>query len=505
MQEKDLEHMWEPRIKTWWDHLMIQIKGIREKNKRPVLIALSRKMPRFMSWLKSPCADANIDSSILNDIELTTELALPFMFSHINTEKIEFIIVDDIIIHGASLKSVANDLKSLTGLKPHISCICLHQKAVIPDTVDIEDTLHLKRLTQDEVDSFVYYIANIVETYQLPIDLEFPIFNATGLDVDEIWKKLDLIRKSDKIINTYALGPQNEKLCFMPQSSISDKYDYDFKKLRFYYKKSGSNSIALEVFAPSIFSEYTLVGSDIELFEDKEFQNIWNKTTAEIRKRILEFATSDLSVIRTNTRINYIRSLCVWANYLLSLSFFIDTQKDDDLSLSKVINVFHLDKDNLSLLLGKKLCEDILEDLQFLIDNNLSVSSMQRINSPIPESFAPADFKAKMEVEKGRLLIDSKSPEEILKGIFQFQHYANPEFAHPQFAFDRIFFGETYTSLEHALFPFYQEEKYIIEMNKWIDEKIDQGCIVPKYERLTSSSGAVLWRRCFHPGLKKIN
>lgn len=507
MQQYEFKELWEAHIRSWWSSLVSQINDAKEKGKRPILIALSRKMPRFISWFRQIYNDPELEEGprLLDEVELTTELAIPFIFdySEVDNNNIEFLIIDDIIIHGTTLKSVANDLKFLTGYKPSVYCISRHKRAVIPDSVsNIEDVNQMPKLDQEKVDDFVDFNAEIVETYQLPIDLEFPIFITQSGNCENLWNNLvqDAISKEDE----YVFGTEKNRLCKVYSFSLDNEYKCDFKKIRFYYKKP-NDSIALAVFAPTVFPEYVLTSQDIRLFKNEAFQSIWDKTTTDIRRQIMEFSLNDSSGIRTNIKVNYIRSLCVWANYLLSLSFFIANKRKQDDSFGTEMNKFTLDKGNLALLIGKDMSDTVYDDLLRLIETGATSGVISGMNEGVaPNDFAPEAFKNRMEVEKGKILIDSHSPEEILEKIFQFQHYANPEFAHPQFAFERLFFGETYSSLEHALFPFYQNGENIMKMNEWIDRKIDEGCVVPKYERVLSSSGEILWRRYFHPGLKQI-
>ena len=91
------------QVKDWWIKLFTHIKETQDQGKKPILIALSRKMPRFIEWFKSAKEfEDGPDRNILNDLEITTELALPFILcgEDKNSDLLEFIIVDDIIIHG---------------------------------------------------------------------------------------------------------------------------------------------------------------------------------------------------------------------------------------------------------------------------------------------------------------------------------------------------------------------------------------------------------------------
>lgn len=119
-------------VNIWWTNLEHMISAIHARGNKPVLIALSRKMPRFMDWFREKfCKETGIDLdlSILDKVELTTELAIPFIWANDETDNLEFIILDDIIIHGTSLRYVAGDLHFLTNRKSHVSCIMRRMNA----------------------------------------------------------------------------------------------------------------------------------------------------------------------------------------------------------------------------------------------------------------------------------------------------------------------------------------------------------------------------------------
>lgn len=68
---------------------------------------------------------------------------------------------------------------------------------------------------------------------------------------------------------------------------------------------------------------------------------------------------------------------------------------------------------------------------------------------------------------------------------------------------ERFKFGESYESLLEKLRPkFFFPKKGELELRiyKWIDEKIDMGIVVPKYEPSVDEYGRTYWRRYFRAG-----
>ena len=484
------------QLNNWLKQFKGQIDSIKNRNHIPIIVALSRKMPQFLKWLYNVKEN---DLKYLDEIEVITELALPFVYSRLDIDKYEFIIIDDVIIHGTTLKIVSSNIKQFTGKKPHISCIILHEKAIIPDTVDIKDTLMMSRFNQEKIDRFICDIADIIEKYCLPIDIEFPIFTKK-IDLSESWSHINDIVKNTKL-DYYKVDDDksNSKLSILLDKIQIDKYEPDFEKIRFYY--SHSNQIEFEIFAPTIINEYDLINNN--LFTER-FQEIWDKTTKQICKSISDFNQFDMVINSHIIKTSYIRTLCVWANYLLSLSFFIERVDNNDSIFEYLTKSFDLSNNNLKLLLGYELCESIFSDLQTLIREKIKIDYLQRLNLLVPDSIAPNLLSSNIDTEKGKLVILHKSLyKNILDGIIKFEHYTNPIFYQAQFTFKRMFFCETFDSFYKAISTFYNGNIYKV-LNEWIDRRIDEGYLVPKYERVELDSNIVVWRRYFHAGVRRI-
>lgn len=490
--EKDFNH----HIINWRESLSNQIQSIINRKNIPIIVAISRKMPKLLKRLVEIKKDNYIP--LLQRVEVITELALPFLFyKNLNINDYEFIIIDDIIVQGSTLKAVSNDIYVSTGKKPHVSCILLHENAIIPDSVDIKDTLRMPRCEQVDIDRYACYIAQLIEKDYLPIDLEFPIFdiNVNYSDLIHLLQETSL--------QMYEIDEDKKRTCVLLDSLIYDKYEPDFKKIRIFH--SNEKKKKCEIFAPAILNEHDLLEVEHQkLFTASGFSSIWERTTISIRDKIVEFNKSQ-DVSCNGVRYSYIRSLCVWANYLLSLSYYIDRLNDDSSQWKEINKCLDLSQENVDLLIGSDLSREIFPDLLGLINNQAQMNYIQRLNIAVPDSMAPESFSTNIEMEKGRLMLSCQSSyERILDGIIEYEHYTNPIFTQSQFFFKRMYFGETFYSFYKAIST-YSKENLSIIVNKWIDKRIDDGCLVPKYERVDVDFNIIVWRRYFHAGIKKIN
>lgn len=514
MSNKITSEEFDQLVNEWLERLSIHIGDIVNQKRTPILIALSRKMPRFIDWVKT---SGRYEKAIcLNEFEITTELALPFILCGKNSDSLEFIIVDDIIIHGSTLRNVSNCLYYITKRKPRVSCIVLHENAAIPDSVTVQDILEMEHLSQGEVDSFVKFVANIVEKHQLPLDLEFPIFRTKSdipnSEIEKKWSELTKIVETNSCTSYQIGGLEGDRICIVPNTSNFNIYVPDFTKFRFYKKKAntGITSIMLEVFAPTILNEFMLTATNQDLFTADKYNELWNNTTLDIRRKITELR-KESSPECFDVTVNYTRSLCVWANYILSFSYykFLKSNLDSEQNLNNLLEGYKISLENLRLVLGNEIAISVLETLESILDSSDDMNVVQQVSGKVPDSFAPEELESTLNALKGKLSSEAKHIEHVMSGIIRFQHYSNDLFSTSPFNFKRIFFGESTESFYQSLSSPYldknfDDQKKLKLLNQWIDEKIDSGVIVPKFERIGMDDGAIIWRRFFHAGLNRL-
>lgn len=70
--------LFDEKIRAWWEELYLNLSVILDDHHTPVIVALSRKMPRFIEWFKRNYAYLE-GVDLLDSIEITSELAIPFI------------------------------------------------------------------------------------------------------------------------------------------------------------------------------------------------------------------------------------------------------------------------------------------------------------------------------------------------------------------------------------------------------------------------------------------
>lgn len=493
-------------VTDWWYSLEEKLRDSASQERNVVLIALSRKMPRFLRWFKKNIAGftTNPDSMhLLNDVELSTELSIPFLFVERPWNNIDFIILDDIIIHGTSLKSVADELFFLTGNKPQMSCIVRLDRAVCPDNIPLADFEKIPVICETEADSFSDSLSTIVSENQLPLDMEFPVFKIkksgfTGEAISDIIK--NFLTDSDQhgfVSSVYNTGVGKFAVDFMHKANVG--LNVDFAKVRFFIKEA---SVVFEVINPLIFSDDEITSLSSHLFPHNFYQAIWERTTRAIRV-ILDEGKVKESVIPASIRDHFIRSLVVWVNYLYSISCV--SKNIDHIIPRDIQNNIAFSSSDLSLILGHPLTEVVVPLLRTLILTKDYCVSLKDTVSDLPDWFAPTSFANDIRIVKTSAALEKSNVEDVFGEIFKFQHYGNPGFQNPYRTFERLFFGETFESLLKSLHPFFEAKANMMTLRAWVDDNIDNGYIIPKYEKADSRSGDSYWRRYFHAGIRKMS
>lgn len=490
----------------------------------PVLIALSRKMPRFIEWFQqiySPNANDNFNTEILEKTEITTEIAIPFICLNEDTNDYDFIILDDLIIHGKTLSVTSELLFELTGRIPRMSCIAMLNSLTIRPNIEIEDFFRIPGLSQEEIDRFAEEISEIVEQYQLPVDMEFPVFTSLANDgfYDNLMSNIEyaeseIENSTRKCGGSYLIGNGKDKISIDLTISDSAGEDTDFSKVRFY--KKSNDRFVFEVFSPMILAESLLTSEFATPFSDaidfsdplKLFEKLWQESTQSIRKHYNEIGLGDnpSELPLTVAKRELARSLTVWANYLFSFSTFIKNQCE--IFQSYDLSSVELSKSDLTLLIGKSVANIVYPQLHKCMKEGYYVVSNRAKPADAPLYIYPEHLKKLFKSNKIIALIESDSVEEVAERIFKYMHYTNPDIVEEnstgRMNHNRIIIGETYNSLSNALIPFYMETFHTKSLHAWVDQQIDAGRIIPKYNRVVDSDGNPHWRRFFHAGIRKF-
>lgn len=501
MDNESVEQYIDVAIVNWWNTLKKRITLIKDSQNVPVLIALSRKMPRLFKLLTEqylPEFHPEIPiKAILEGCELTTELAIPFLATRKDFYKKSFILLDDIIIHGTTLKNVASDLELLAssteGTTPfvcYLSCIFKYRlPSVMPSCVSLDDIDSVRTLTLQETKDVIGNIAKKLRSSNLPLDMEYPIFRCNIEDgVSE--QNIDSILKSCNPIATYQGAWHNTITALFDNGESLNPYD--FAKLRAFIS---NKEIVFESFTPYILPDF--LSSDIDLFINPYYIELWQIVYSPLKEFVTDNVTLFSGINGESLRSSIGRSLVVVANYLLSLSFFITNCRH--LLPDTIRERMKIDEEDIKLIFGEELCRDVTKRLRYIIAEDIKDLPQVNFDYTVKDWFAPHDFVDKYSLHKAMLASHSSSIQDVLSGIFKFQNFANPEYDKPQYRYERLFYGETLSSLINSCQPYFSEQS--VSINKWVDDQIDNGAVVPKYELCITADGNRRWRRFFHAGL----
>lgn len=499
---ENIGQQFDHRIADWLDKLASRIAETRAHlGETPVLIAISRKMPRLLNWILNEWHPGEYDSQkdSIKSVELTTEIALPFIALDTDISRKKFIVIDDVLVHGTTLRSIIKFLKAVKA-NYELSIIFTSKEAEIAD-IEAEEPLSRGHLATSKVapyyiDAFVERIVGYIKETELPIDFEFPIFKSASADFDVLTAFIE--REVNKGIleldETYKIA-DNRYVCIFNNDIHNIA---DFLKVRFFRK---SDSVRFEVFTPLVLESSTICGSDSVIFTDDNYQQIWDNATKNIREAIMN--KNDLGNGWMNTMhlsINCQRTLSMFANYLMAISFYNSVKAK--LLPNVALSDFLLSEEDLNLIVSKETSRKIFDSLCALIKKGHTTQIFQKKLDLIDDDFAPESLRDAFEAKKSELRIVCTSQESALLDFVQWQHYSNPLFQKPAYRYQRLLFGNTLESF-NEISDFYYKDTMEISLNNLIDSMVDNGCLIPKYECVTDTEYGAYWRRFFEPGLNK--
>lgn len=525
-------------IQDWIVRLIAIIQDVEKKGNKPVLVALSRKMPRLMEWMlnniNSEFTNHNIPTIDGEDIDrikqtlLTTELAIPFLCleEQDKNKTYEFIIIDDVIRFGSTLQSVYQTVQTLNGNPVHICCVFVYNDAPVLNNSDwrwnsrytIDNAKHLDEKQLLECSAWT---SKQIYRNQLPIDLEFPIFDLEIIDSGSDKSKLqNLVENIAHRLGTfgyaYEISAEVIEIDNIPTSvnsrwerysinlteELESRNNVDFQKLRFWGRSD--NKTTMQIFSPTIISKHELISENKQIFENPYYQAIWDESTSAIRRWVNHETTDDFELLSDyeETNISCMRSLCVWYNFLYSISCLVS-----NIWAFGEITKLTLDYFTIKYLIGNNISTKILPALGNIINHKQTAISARRKVNALPSCFSPAPLTRSIDMVKAEASIKYEDVSDILKEIFIFTHFSNIRFKSTRFAKTHLVFGETYESLLKSASVFKKhtpKREILIDINKWIDAAIDEGYIVPKYILKQGIDGIFYWRRYFFTSLRSF-
>lgn len=474
-----------------------------------IVIALSRKGPRMLEYLKR--------YNSLKEFAFTTEHALPFIFEQLSNnrdKKYRIFIVDDAIYFGSTIQNLYNEIKAyidaykLDNVK--IYAVITAIKATDSKTLSIDNALLLNYKGNEPLRAgyghyFVKCLMNDFSKLDNTLEVEFPTIeydlpsNVDEQIVDEAIKKQypDAFRSEQN-------GESRAKWCIILENGKTSA----FNKVRIFIS---ANKLRFVFMNPHYFNnnEETLAGLMVR--QGSPFREMWNEIQLHFKNVELDIRKEFNNEIRRNR----LRTQVILANYILSFNnFLVERDKINAIvgSLGIDENSYSIKENNLTYLIGNvSLVANTIGRLKVAADSNLSldpllsVKEMTVSNDYVLESNSLPKDELEILLNHNLVMISkSQDTEESLSAMFNNLTILIEKWTRGTIYDDnyRLRFGYTMKNLtafvhRYGAFKIEEPEKFQTELHSWIDNRIDNGCIVPQYIVDSASS---TWMRVFRPG-----
>lgn len=473
------------------------------------ILAISRKGPRMLESIFKPKeADGN------TKLNVVTELSLPYFFNYLTDspqKPSEIYLFDDAVYFGTTIESVYQEIKEYlkiydlpikvkvcTGVKTKESKeLGFEVKAAVPEVRDGYGHYYIRQLTRD--------IRNLC----MPFELEFPIvyYNLQDVNLYNSDIRNQLIKSLKDIFGetmVYDVTYNNEEVYNITVllNSVNDMTSIN--KLRIYPSSDGRIAV-------TCISPYILPDSEA-MFErawinDAKFGSIWKEIYVH---SVVKSGNTSTDLLR-----NRRKSLMMLYSYLNSFRFFLNVQ----MRLHKAFNTLSDDnflkceglkeKDVFYLVGHKGLSHKIYERLNYLLNASPERGLFVRrlLEYPSFPVFELADFpspeeRGLLEFRNIENIKNSQTIQQALSVLFFNQNCLVEKWSRKYGKYDsrRLRFGQTFESIYQnvkILNTLNKKEDEILSINKWIDRRIDQGCVVPQYIKSITDNH---WYRVFRPG-----
>ncbi|MCM1370271.1 MAG: hypothetical protein NC204_07880 [Candidatus Amulumruptor caecigallinarius] len=327
-------------IRDWGLSLRTCIESCEESGIRPIVIALSRRMPKVIKWIIAhqneiwPEGDFDL-RELLEHCIYTTEIALPFLYKRLQSSHAKVLIINDTIVSGNSIKALVRILGLINdNIRPQILPVGqdMYANTVFGNSeviVSIDSLLSHDSLKQ-WCDQTMEWIKE-----SLPIEVEFPVLymNELAKETPEFAQK-----PSDSLFYwESAKGKDASELCTLifehPETRM---FNLDFAKARWFF--SGKEP-RLAVCTPFCLPQLEL--RNAEIFNDTGLcEHIWKTIYATL---------PDIPFFDTF----FYRSLIIVANYLNSL--ITCALNENYLLPGNISRHYEIRSEDLALLIGPEL------------------------------------------------------------------------------------------------------------------------------------------------------
>ena len=513
----------------WVDNLKDFIEGARLYGKMPVIVALARKMQRYLKWCHeselSPVKGILANLHIYDDSKtiLITEHAIPIVLPGCKPDTHEVCILDDLVVYGSSIEVVCENIYFCSGIKPYVIAISKTEEARGNHFMNC-GIQYIKTCKIEDLPKFTTINSQHILSLQHPIDLEYCI-----LSYDIPTGSTEKIRKG-LLQNVASYFPEPTFSTYETKHHVNGKecsnitickiqndecyyHNSDFNKLRIFVS---DQELKIVSYAPNIINDDDLQMKS-PLFAETDFYSLWQVVYTAVKHQELSanITFEEYSYLANIIKVGYEHrkelTLVIWANYLSSFNNIISLKERIQNLLSSLnVTIYPSALQDLKLLLGSELCSHIHpQQIQLYNQNDVRLLRNHYADSEMSNSaLIPEQFKDDYNRLNEKRTYNSLSIQEALSLIFTNMHYniglsTNTDAKN---IFERYRFGECYNSLTQFLSTHFpaeiseQSSDLIVDIHKWIDAKIDLGIVVPKYEMNFTNLGRCYWKRYFRAG-----
>lgn len=515
MEETD-QYIYDNSLKSLRSRLKESISMIGP-NDRCFVIALSRKGTRMLEMLVFESDNSFTNSTLsIYGAKVITELSLPLFFKIISEDKsngrIIIKIVDDAIYFGSTILSIYNEIAK------YVKHYRLEEKVVVDGiyaAIKSQGSIDLKSLTDQNIFAEEniekgyshYFVKKLTHDFRgmcNTLEYEFPILECnvnSTFDVSGFESQLKE-RYGEK--NTYRINSKEGIDSF--NIVLKNQETSLFNKIRIYY---GKGILRIVPMSPCpIYDNYEMMGSKMSYIKHP-LAELWAKYYQTL-KTIAEDVKQD-EVLFRNTR----RSMVILYNYLLSLYNF-DLERNAIKSILMSAGASHYLTLNRSSLYCLFADMSIVNEIAQFIDNYFQGRMISRLS---------ASFRVVAARERSPLMVESNcvlpnrikflddynrqllsrctNVDEALSAMLFNQTVILESYSRAKDANgSRLRFGYTYDSIYQELDSYFKSRETgnwnITDLHRWIDIRIDNGCMVPQY--IVSTNNNQQWERVFRPG-----
>lgn len=473
-----------------------------------IVISLSRKGPRLLEYLRI--------FNGLKEFAFTTEHSLPFIFEKISNsrdKKYRIFIVDDAIYFGSTIQNLYKEILAYIAAyqldNVEFCAVITAIKASDSKNLEIDEKQLLNYKGSKIrpgyghyfVKSLMYDFSKLNDT----LEVEFPTVEYTlPRGIDDQLVENSIKQQYPDAFKSEQNGESGLKLCI----DLGHDKTSCFNKVRIF---KAAEKLRFVFMNPHYFNnnEETLAG--LMVGQGSPFRELWD----EIQLHFKNINSEIRSRFNSEIRRNRLRTQVVLANYIMSFNNYLVEKSKIDVIVRELggdETSYEIRENNLAYLIGDNLLvANTLGRLRVAVDSHISldpvlaVKEMTGINDYVLEGNSLP--KEELEVLQNHNLVminNSQNTEEALAAMFNNQTILIEKWTRGTIYDNnyRLRFGYTMKSLTNFIhrygqFKIAESELFQKELHKWIDVRIDCGCIVPQY---IVDSATSTWMRVFRPG-----